>query len=343
MTPTLRAAAALALALSSAACNDTGRLAPIEPDPEEIDDVVVCDGATFGELKRENAVTEDCRARVERILPDPSSNFDERLVLLGSETSASGARVFYLHGAGADGQAVSLEAWESSVRVEINDGTHTALPSEALEIAALESGDAIHAALVSDHSESMRDEDLDAARSFASQVFAALPDGFEASVTQFSSNVVPVQPFTSDREALQQALLPDPALDRRGTALYDAMASAILSLLDSHRPIRLLFVLSDGPDNASREYRRADIAGGVGDGALSGLVGGALYADDVEFRSLFAARGSVFHAPSMTELPELLPEYLRSLRAIVKLTITPEHAQATSYRLVLDELSAILR
>jgi hypothetical protein len=341
MRSSLRAVAALAL--SSAACNDTGRLAPIEPGPEEIDGVVVCDGRTFGEVARDDAVTEDCRARVERLLPEPSSNFEKRIIVLGDETTDDGARVFYLHGADAGGRALSLDAW-TAARVEINDGTGAALPPEALDVAGLgASGDAIHVALVSDHSQTLREEDLEAARSFASQVFAALPDGFEASVTQFSSEVVEVQPFTSDRDALEQALLPDATLERQRTGLYDAMAAAILSLLESERPIRLLFVTSDGRDNASREYRRADIVGGVGEGGIAGLVASALFADDAEFRQLFGSRGVVFRAPSVVQLPELLPEYLSSLGGIVKLTIAPDHAGAPSYRVVLDDLSVVLR
>jgi hypothetical protein len=121
------------------------------------------------------------------------------------------------------------------------------------------------------------------------------------------------------------------------------MASAILSLLESERPIRLLFVWSDGPDSGSREYRRADIASGITEGGIAGLVASALFADGAEFRQLFGSRGAVFRAPSVGQLPELLPEYLSSLGAIVKLTIAPEHASAPSYRVALDDLSVVLR
>lgn len=60
----------------------------------------------------------------------------------------------------------------------------------------------------------------------------------------------PDQPFTSDREELKRAL--DRSVTRGQTALFDAIAAGLRHLDRGTRTRRVLVVVSDGGDNASR-------------------------------------------------------------------------------------------
>src|SRR5205085_9242557 len=57
-------------------------------------------------------------------------------------------------------------------------------------------------------------------------------------------------PFTSDRAELREAL--SRAIARGETALFDAVAAALRHLDAGHRSRKVLIVVSDGGDNASR-------------------------------------------------------------------------------------------
>lgn len=60
----------------------------------------------------------------------------------------------------------------------------------------------------------------------------------------------PGQAFTTDREELKRAL--DRSAARGQTALFDAIAMGLRRLKDGHKTRRILVVVSDGADNASR-------------------------------------------------------------------------------------------
>jgi VWFA-related protein len=60
----------------------------------------------------------------------------------------------------------------------------------------------------------------------------------------------PDQPFTSDREELKRAL--DRSVTRGQTALFDAIAAGLRHLDRGSRTRRVLVIVSDGGDNASR-------------------------------------------------------------------------------------------
>lgn len=64
------------------------------------------------------------------------------------------------------------------------------------------------------------------------------------------SGLPPGQQFTSDREALRRALLTSSA--RGQTALFDALRTALTNLEQGHCQKKVLLIVSDGGDNASR-------------------------------------------------------------------------------------------
>jgi VWFA-related protein len=111
----------------------------------------------------------------------------------------------------------------------------------------------VTAGLVVDHSGSMgnkRDEVMQGARAF---VQASNPQDRDF-VVNFSDTVtfgLPLDiPFTSNTEDLQAALFATPLSGK--TALYDAVVAALERLQKDKRDKKVLLLISDGGDNASR-------------------------------------------------------------------------------------------
>jgi tight adherence protein B len=112
-------------------------------------------------------------------------------------------------------------------------------------------GSVIATALVIDRSQSMRGKPLANAASGARGFVAAKKPNDELAVIAFGSSVTTLSPFSTaklDADVPLSRLRPD-AL--RGTALYDAVATAARQLQANQLPGRVIIVLTDGADNAS--------------------------------------------------------------------------------------------
>jgi tight adherence protein B len=107
------------------------------------------------------------------------------------------------------------------------------------------------AALI-DRSQSMRGKPLANAIAAARAFVQAKQSADEVSVIAFGSKPLTMSPFSTVREDADQPLSrlkPDP---ERGTALYDAIISAAHQLKSHPLPGRVIIVLTDGADNASK-------------------------------------------------------------------------------------------
>jgi tight adherence protein B len=107
------------------------------------------------------------------------------------------------------------------------------------------------AALI-DRSQSMRGKPLANAIAAARAFVQAKQSADEVSVIAFGSKPLTMSPFSTVRGDADQPLSrlkPDPA---RGTALYDAIISAAHQLKSHPLPGRVIIVLTDGADNASK-------------------------------------------------------------------------------------------
>lgn len=330
----------LGLALATG-CSDTGELAPIEPTLDELDPIVVCDDVTFGELKYQDAISDECRQKVEHLLPDPSSTFT-RLYTLGSRYTEDGSLEFHVYGAREDGVALTVDDFaELGVSAGPAGAPAQPLPPGVIQISQFAGTFAV--AFVNDHSATLRDADLEAIAELETRLFEALPSGSQAALWRFSDNVEAALPFTSDGDELSVALAASDTPPRETTALYDGLGAAVEALLSRHEAVRFLVLTTDGLDNASQDYRRAELALALRDNGISGLLLASLFADAPALRSLFARSPVSFQAPSMTDLPAQLSEYLAALGSVVTLTVPPEYAGHPQYRAELGGRSVALR
>lgn len=335
---------ALSFAVALGCGYETGTLAPIEPDFSELDALEICDGTRFGQLKFRDEVDDSCRAEVEGLRPDPVDTFRQRLILLGEEVGADGARSLYLLGSDDAGRALPVDAWASvSAEVTMPDGSVTSLSSERLDVTPLDGREeAVAVSWVIDYSASMREGDLDAVQVFAGTLLDALPLDHEAAVTVASTEPTAVQGLTTDRDLVDAALARRKG-SREGAALRDAMGLAVSELASQSRPVRLLVLVQDGPDNASDEYSHRELLSLTTEHRISGLVLAALFADASEMRPLFGERGVSFQAPSIRDLGNQLGEYVAALDQAVILTIPPEYSGALRYRVNAGDAYVITR
>jgi tight adherence protein B len=123
-------------------------------------------------------------------------------------------------------------------------------PVAGLEMQNLGRAKAI--ATLIDRSQSMRGKPLANAIAAARAFVQAKQSPDEVSVIAFGSKPLTMSPFSTVRADADQPLSrlkPDP---ERGTALYDAIISAAHQLKSNPLPGRVIIVLTDGADNASK-------------------------------------------------------------------------------------------
>lgn len=161
----------------------------------------------------------------------------------------------------AAGAAVQLRGVDATsyptIRASIfspTGGEEPALWENGSPVAGFEAqnlGSIVAATLLIDRSQSMRGKPLADASSGARAFVAAKKANDQLSVIAFGSAVTTLSPFSTvklDATDPLTHLRPDSA---RGTALYDAVATAARQLLGNPLPGRVIIVLTDGADNAS--------------------------------------------------------------------------------------------
>jgi Ca-activated chloride channel homolog len=129
--------------------------------------------------------------------------------------------------------------------------------------------------IIIDNSGSMREKRAKVNKAALNLVRSSNPQD-EVFVVNFNDEYYLDQDFTSDIRKLKQAL--EKVEARGGTALYDALVASADQLMHSKLQKKVLFVVTDGEDNASREsleqaVRRLQVENGPTIYAI-GLLGG---------------------------------------------------------------------
>jgi tight adherence protein B len=160
--------------------------------------------------------------------------------------------------------ASSYPTIHASVVSPAGAGTMPAISENGRPVAGFQAqnlGRAKAIALLVDRSQSMKGKPLADASAAARAFVAAKQPADEVSVVAFGSAPSILSPFSTARQDADSPLARiaiDPA---RGTALYDAIVAAALQLRTNPLPGRVVIVLTDGADNASkRSLERAIVA-----------------------------------------------------------------------------------
>lgn len=309
------------------------------PEP---DDIVVCDGMTLKELASANELSDSCRAAIESHLPRPETNFQGKLFAYGPTLNASGDAVIYVHGVDASGAALDAETLATaSVTVTLN-GQATRLAEGEFSIRAASDvpTDLLSLGIVTDYSASMTNSDLQTAAALHSLFVTLAPPLYEAEVTLFSDMVFQKQSFTTDSVALEAAVAIDDSIERESTALYDGMGDALEGLVARTRPVKLLWVSTDGLENASTRHQRSALLQTIANEGIFVIMVGALFADIAELKSLMGARGVFFYGPYFSDVKPMVERYIDSFQNLVAVTLAPGFAGAEAVDIDVDGLSA---
>jgi hypothetical protein len=326
--PLLRRLAALPLLLLAGCVAGAGG-APDLADQEQAGNIQVCDGQTLSELERAKTLSDACKADVAAYLPSPSNDFAGRIVVLGQEQHDDGSLRVFVAGTDAGGVPLGGAAF-GAARLSLQGAGSALVDSGVTPVAtafANLSEDVLSLEIVNDYSASMSLADLQAVEQIEDDLITALPPIFEGEVTLFSSQVRVKQAFTTDRAALLDAVECDQAFDRELTALYDGMGNGLDSLTSRSRPARVLLVSTDGLENASVAYKKADILKTIAADGVVVVMLGALFADVKELETLAGSRGVYVYTPLYADMQSQVQALIAALANGVALDIPADIAQ----------------
>lgn len=330
--PLFRRLVALPLLLLGGCVAGAGGTADLD-DQERAGNVEVCNGQTLSELEHAETLSDDCKADVAAYLPSSSNDFAGRVVLLGQEQHDDGSLRVFVAGTDAGGAPLSAAAF-GAARLSLQDGAalvDSGVTPIATSFSAL-SEDVLSLEIVNDYSASMSLADLQDVEQIEDDLLTALPPIFEGEVTLFSSQVRVKQAFTTDRSALLDAVECDQTFDRELSALYDGMGNGLDSLTSRSRPARVLLVSTDGLENASVAYKKADILKTIANDGVVVIMLGALFADVNELKTLAGARGVYVYTPLYANMQSQVHDLISALASGVALDIPADVADSRPLR-----------
>ena len=193
--------------------------------------------------------------------------------------------------------------------------------------------------IVIDNSGSMR-EKRDKVNQAVLNLIRARSPGDETFVVNFSQNSYLDQDFTSDTDLLQKAL--EKVSSQGSTSLYDAIVASTVHLKNNTRVERkVLLVITDGRDNASREtlqqaLRRLQQENGPTLYAI-GLLGDELQQSDTgALQSLAAVTGGVAFFPKrLDEVDDITRIVARDIHNQYTIGYKPtDHSKTAGYRTI---------
>jgi hypothetical protein len=298
------------------------------PDPGDIDlNVKVCGDQTLGDLFEGDAISDECRDKVESFLPEAQSSFESRVVVLGQTKAESGERTLFVIGADASGNALFTTPPEAKVSVELN-GELSVVANVGVELPL--DGDLLSLSVVNDYSASMRDEDLEIVSEIETDLFSLMPPIYEGETTQFSDVVDVKQAFSEDETALLASVAIDSAYERGSTALHDGMGVALASLTTRARPLRVLLVSTDGAENASTMFTEDQLLTTIDGEKIVVIMLGALFADVKTLRTLSGDRGIFFYTRGYLRLKTAVQGLVDALTHVAAVHLPASTADATS-------------
>ena len=150
------------------------------------------------------------------------------------------------------------------------------------------------------------------------------------------------QAFTTDRTKLLGAVQCDKSFDRELTALYDGMGNGLDSLTARSRPARVLMVSTDGLENASVAYKKAEIVRTIADDHVFVVMLGALFADVGELKSLAGPGGAYFYTPLYADLHAQVAGLVKALAHGAAIEIPPAVAAQRPLRLDIGDESVVI-
>jgi hypothetical protein len=311
----------------------------IDPDKlkDQVDDVVdmardveICPGYTVEELLAADSLSQQCRDALLSFLPKPQNSFTGRLIAPGGARLVDGELRVLVQGADADGAAMTAADLRAGLQLqlELSSGA-SVVPSDRLSIffgAADLDPDLLSIAVVNDYSASMLDGDLDDVEDVERSFMRCLPPVHETEVLRFSETVSKVLAFSSEPAAIDAALERDDDFERGTTALFDGLGSGLEDLSGRDRPVHLVILATDGRENASTTFDKAQVLVELAESNTFIVVLGGLLADVGTMKELTAGSGVYFYTREFSALATAVEPFCDSLSQLTELRIPIDEA-----------------
>ena len=291
--------------------------------------VVGCN-LTLDDLENLGNAPPECLA----LLPDPENTLSPRIFILGSETTLDGKLHIFVHGVDAadvplvlaDYQTASVVTVDGTIRldngVDVNGGGVT--------VQAIADGSPISLAFLTDYSGSISDANLAEIGQAYAQVLNALPAGFESMVLNFSDFTDVRQDWTQDLPTLLTAVEFDPTFaPRDNTAFYDGIGNTLFrpdqlpgfGLSDRCRPARIFISHTDGLENFSFIYNKANLLSEIDSSRTIAIMLGTLTANITELQEFAGTRGAFVYAYDVNGIQAAVTGWAASFGNIVEFVV----------------------
>jgi hypothetical protein len=133
--------------------------------------------------------------------------------------------------------------------------------------------------------------------------------------------------FSSDRDAIDAALARDDDFERGTTALFDGLGAGLDDLAARERPVRVVILATDGRENASTMFEKADVLAALAEPNTFIVVLGGLLADVSTMKELASKAGVYFYTREFSGLAASVEPFCDSLAALTELRVPlPEGA-----------------
>lgn len=310
----------------------------------DLDDLEICPGYTLPELLSANSLTPECRQELLSFLPDPQATFENKLLSPGGARVTDGELQVLLQGVDAEGTAISAEALATATVSVMIDGELRVLQEGeySITLTADLPTDLLSIAVVNDYSASMLTGDLRDVADVEQTLYSLLPAIHETEVIRFSTEVETTLPFTTDGDALNDALAYDADFERETTALIDGLGTGATDLSDRERPVKIILLSTDGGENASTMYMQDAVLAQLDDDHVFVIALGALLADVDFMRELTRGRGVFVYTREFSALQTAVMPFLESLKELVEVHIPEMDPPPTAVHIAYDGMELML-
>lgn len=229
----------------------------------------------------------------------PVNTNDQTTSAIAASYSQVSSQGIYLSVRDQDGQALTSN-WFNSANFQISYN-QTMIASGSITVTTSSSqGSSIASALVLDYSGSMATTDVTAMETAATTFVNNMLTMDRGEIIKFATDVQVVQTFTSDKQALRDAIAQS-TTDRGSTSLYDAVETA-LNHTAAEAGQRAVIAFTDGDDNDSI----ATQSGVISQAQTAGIpiyAVGLGFADTTGLQTMSTqTNGQYYYAPDASQL-----------------------------------------
>ena len=202
---------------------------------------------------------------------------------------------------------------------------------------------AVAVSYVQDYSGSMFASQLTKIGSYMQDFDSLINQTSKRSLIRFADDINDVsQGFTSDTVSIQDDLAYDTSEVQGGTSLYDAWGSAIGQLNTENSDLKLVVLATDGGENNSESYNKAQLKELVSTSNAFHVVFGSFFARKSNLVDILGERGVLLYTFQIDSLKDNIDELVLMLQRSVNLEIHEDISPYESIQVTINDVQTNL-